>query len=148
MENDAQHRNGMEKVLQRTLFQIPYLPLWSLYLDHVKRLNNLTTDTSGGARSTIHQAYDLALQQVGLDKDSGKIWQDYIHFIKSGPGEAGKAGWLDQQKMDLLRKVYQRAVCIPTQSTTSIWKEYDGFERGLNKVTVSDGFRIRGLLLR
>ena len=137
MENEAQNRNAMEKVFQRTLLKIPYLPLWSLYLDHIRRINNLTTDTSGTARQTIHQAYDLALQQIGLDKESGQLWQDYINFIKSGPGNIGGSGWQDQQKMDLLRKVYQRAICNPTQATNALWKEYDGFERGLNKITVS-----------
>ena len=137
MEGEAQNRNGMEKIFQRTLLQIPYLPLWSLYLDHIRRLNNLTTDTSGNARNTIYQAYDLALQQIGLDKNSGQLWQDFIEFIKSGPGIAGGSGWQDQQKMDQLRKVYQRAICVPTQSTNLLWKEYDKFERGLNPTTVS-----------
>lgn len=116
--------------------QTPHLPLWSMYLDHIRRLNNLTTDTSGQARQTIHQAYDLALHQVGLDKESGKLWQDYVQFIKSGPGVIGGSNWQDQQKMDLLRKTYQRTICIPTQSTNLLWKEYDGFEMGLNKTTV------------
>lgn len=137
MENDSSNTHDMEKIFQRTLLQIPYLPLWSLYLDHIRRINNLTTDASGNARQTIYQAYDLALQQIGLDKDSGSLWQDYVQFIKSGPGNIGGSGWQDQQKMDLLRKVYQRAICVPTQSTNVLWKEYDGFERGLNKITVS-----------
>lgn len=106
-------------------------------MDHIRRLNNLTTDTSGNARNTIYQAYDLALQQIGLDRSSGQLWQDFIEFIKSGPGTAGGSGWQDQQKMDQLRKVYQRAICVPTQSTNLLWKEYDKFERGLNPSTVS-----------
>lgn len=136
MENEAQNRNAMEKIFQRTLMQTPFLPLWSLYLDHIRRINNLTTDTSGQARQTINQAYDLALKQIGLDKESGNLWQDYINFVKSWPGTIGGSSWQDQQKMDQLRKVYQRAICVPTQSTNALWKEYDNFERGLNKITV------------
>ena len=126
----------MDKILSRALPSNPYLPLWSMYLDHIRRHNNLTTDTSGQARQIIHQAYDVALAQVGLDKESGKLWQDYVNFIKSGPGTIGGSNWQDQQKMDLLRKVYQRAICIPHQFTNLLWKEYDGFEMGLNKMTV------------
>ena len=137
MENEAQNRHALDNVLGKSLMQVPYLPLWSLYLDHVRRHNNLTTDTSGTARQTINSAYDLALKQVGLDKDSGRMWQDYILFIKSGPGIIGGSNWQDQQKMDLLRKAYQRAICIPTQATNILWKEYDAFEMGLNKMTVS-----------
>lgn len=136
MENEAQNRMALEKIFQRTLLQIPHVPLWSMYLDHIRRHNNVTTDASGEARQIIHQAYDLALQHVGLDKDSGKLWQDYVQFIKSGPGNIGGSNWQDQQKMDLLRKIYQRAICVPTQSANLLWKEYDGFEMGLNKITV------------
>lgn len=136
MENEAQNRTALEKIFQRTLLQIPHIQLWSMYLDHIRRHNNVTTDASGEARKIIHQAYDLALQHVGLDKDSGKLWQDYVQFIKSGPGTIGGGNWQDQQKMDTLRKIYQRAICVPTQSTHILWKEYDTFEMGLNKITV------------
>ncbi|SLM36528.1 cfia complex component [Lasallia pustulata] len=135
MENDAQNRLLMEHIFNKTLLHIPNVHLWALYLGHVLRHNNLTTDTSGAARQIISQAYDLALQHIGIDKDSGNIWQDYVHFIRSGPGMIGGSNWQDQQKMDLLRKTYQRAICIPTQAVHMLWKEYDGFEMGLNKMT-------------
>lgn len=40
--------------------------------------------------------------------------------------------------MDNLRKVYQRAVCIPLNNVEALWKAYDAFESGLNKLTVSN----------
>lgn len=137
MENEAQNRNALEEIFHKTLLQIPNIQLWSMYLDHIRRHNNTTTDTSGAARQIIHQAYDLALQHVGLDKESGRLWQDYVQFIKSGPGHVGQSSWQDQQKMDLLRKTYQRAICVPTQSTNILWKEYDQFENSLSKATVN-----------
>ena len=103
----------------------------------MRRRNNLTSDTSGSARQVISQTYDFVLQNIGLDKDSGPLWQDYVQFLRSGPGQIGGTGWQDQQKMDSLRKAYQRAICIPTQALNALWKEYDAFEMGLNKVTVS-----------
>lgn len=136
MQNEAQNKNALEMIFNRILMQIPNIQLWSMYLDHIRRHNNITTDASGEARQIVYRALDLALQQIGLDKDSGRIWQDYVQFIKSGPGNIGGSNWQDQQKMDLLRKTYQRAICIPTQSTNTLWKEYDGFEMGLNKMTV------------
>lgn len=74
---------------------------------------------------------------MGMDKDSGNIWTDYVDFIRSGPGTVGGSGWQDQQKMDLLRKAYQKAICVPTQAVNTLWKEYDQFEMGLNKLTVN-----------
>lgn len=137
MESQNNDFFRLEQIFNRSLLTIPNIQLWSLYLDYIRRRNNLTTDTSGNARQIISQAYDFALQNIGIDKDSGRIWQDYVQFIRSGPGIIGGSNWQDQQKMDLLRKTYQRAICIPTQSVNTLWKEYDAFEMGLNKMTVS-----------
>ena len=136
MENELHNRLELETIFQRTLLQIPNLQLWSTYLDHVRRINDTITDASGDARQTITQAYELALNQVGLDKDSGHLWQDYIQFLKSRPGNIGGTTWQEQQKMDALRKAYHRAIKVPTQATTLLWKEYDQFEMNINKLTV------------
>ena len=136
LQNDDFYR--VEQIFNKTLLSIPNLQLWSIYLNYVRRRNNLTTDVSGNARQIVSQAYDFVLQNVGIDRDSGQIWQDYVNFIKSGPGTMGGSGWQDQQKMDSLRKAYQRAICVPTQAVNSLWKEYDQFEMSLNKMTVSE----------
>ncbi|KAK2873836.1 mRNA 3'-end-processing protein rna14 [Arthroderma sp. PD_2] len=135
MESENNELYKLEQIFTKCLLSIPNVQLWSLYLDYVRRRNNLTTDSSGDARRTISSAYDLALQHIGIDKDSGNIWVDYIQFLRSGPGNIGGSGWQDQQKMDLLRKAYQRAICVPTQAVNTLWKEYDQFEMGLNKLT-------------
>lgn len=125
-----------EQIFSGNLLNVPNVKLWSTYLDYVRRRNNISSDPTGSARQIVSQTYDFVLQTVGIDKDSGNIWQDYINFIKSGPGQVGGTTWQDQQKMDLLRKAYQRAVCVPTQTVQALWKEYDAFEMGLNKMTV------------
>ncbi|KAI9799008.1 MAG: hypothetical protein M1825_004904 [Sarcosagium campestre] len=130
----------LEQLFNKCLLTVPHIQLWSLYLDYVRRRNNLTTDPAGTARTTVSQAYDIVLQNVGLDKDSGRIWQDYIQFLRSGAGSIGGSSWQDQQKMDQLRRAYQRAICIPTSAVNAIWKEYDAFEMGLNKITVLSSF--------
>jgi cleavage stimulation factor subunit 3 len=127
----------VEQIFNKSLLNLPSLQLWSLYLDYLRRRNNLTMDTSGSARAILSQAYELVLKNVGIDKDSGRIWQDYVQFLRSGPGIVGGSNWQDQQKMDQLRKAYQRAICIPTAAVNTLWKEYDSFEMGLNKITVS-----------
>ena len=143
MENDAQNRNAVETIFNNTLMQIPNVQLWSAYIDHVRRHHNVTTDTSGSARGIVHQAYDLALSNIGIDKESGKLWQDYILFIKSGAGNVVGSSWQDKQKMDSLRKAYKSAICVPTQLVESLWREYNAFEMSIDKTTVirflSDG---------
>ncbi|KAI5297612.1 mRNA 3'-end-processing protein rna14, partial [Ascosphaera atra] len=125
----------LEQIFNRSLLNVPYVQLWGTYLDYVRRRNNLTNDTSGQARSIITSAYVFALQKIGIDKDSAQIWVDYIQFLRTAPGIIGGTTWQDQQKMDTLRKAYQRAVIVPMQALNTLWKEYDQFEMGLNKLT-------------
>ncbi|KAH7055493.1 hypothetical protein B0J12DRAFT_775839 [Macrophomina phaseolina] len=135
MELQANNFYGVERIFEQSLLQVPHVELWSTYLTYIRRRNNLTTDATGNARQTVSMAYDFVLQNVGMDKDAGQLWQDYIEFIESGPGNVGGSTWQDQQKMDLLRKAYQKAICVPTDAVTALWKQYDRFEMGLNKVT-------------
>ncbi|EED19907.1 CFIA complex component Rna14, putative [Talaromyces stipitatus ATCC 10500] len=135
MESENNELQRLEQIFNRTLLNIPNVQLWTVYLDYIRRRHPLTTDTSGQARRTITSAYDLALTHVGLDRDAASLWLDYVEFIKTGPGVVGGTNWQDQQKMDLLRKAYQRAICVPTHSLNTLWKEYDQFEMGLNKLT-------------
>jgi cleavage stimulation factor subunit 3 len=137
MEQDQDDFLRLENIFNMALLKNYNVQLWGIYLDYIRRRNNVMTDATGQARQTITQAYDFALNLIGNDKDSGSMWQDYINFIKSGPGNPGGNGWQDAQKMDILRKAYQRAITVPMQATTSLWKEYDSFEMGLNKMTVS-----------
>ena len=128
---------GVEQIFNKTLKKVPNLALWCTYLDHVRRYYNISLDKSGTTASQInHAAYEAVLDAVGIDKDSGKLWQDYIQFIKSGPGVVGQSDWQAQSKMDLLRKAYQRAICVPMQAVEAIWKDYSNFEMSLNKTTV------------
>jgi cleavage stimulation factor subunit 3 len=121
---------------------VPNVQLWTTYLNYIRRVNDLTNDATGNARTTVSQAYDFVLQNVGIDRDSGQIWQEYIQFLRSIPGQIGGTGWQDQQKMDTLRRAYQRAVGVPMSSVSSLWKEYDQYEMSLNKVTVSEIYYI------
>jgi len=137
MELELDDLPRLEAIFNMSLLKVQSIPLWTIYLDHVRRRNDIATDASGQGRQIVSQAYEFVVNQVGNDKDSGSLWHDYIAFVKSGPGNLGGSGWQDAQKMDLLRKAYQRAICAPMSAVTSLWKEYDNFEMGLNKLTVS-----------
>jgi cleavage stimulation factor subunit 3 len=123
-----------EAIFGKSLMGVPNVNLWTKYLDYIRRRNDLN-DSTGQARQTVSQAYDFVIDNIGLDKDSGNIWADYIQFLKLGPGTVGGSQWQDQQKMDQLRKAYQKAICVPIANVNALWKEYDQFEMGLNKLT-------------
>ncbi|KAF5541332.1 mRNA 3 end-processing RNA14 [Fusarium phyllophilum] len=124
-----------EQLFGRCLMTVPNVKLWTVYLNYIRRRNDLNNDPSGQARRTITQSYEFVIDNIGVDRDSGNIWQDYVQFVKNGPGQIGGTGWQDQQKMDQLRKVYQRAISVPMLTVNNLWKEYDQFEMGLNKMT-------------
>ncbi|RAL59998.1 hypothetical protein DID88_000624 [Monilinia fructigena] len=135
MELEYENFSAAEQIFGKSLLTVPNIQLWSVYLNYIRRMNDLNVDPSGSARATVSQAYDFVLANIGIDRDSGKIWQDYIQFIRSAPGSIGGSSWQDQQKMDQLRKVYQRAICVPMSNVNELWKQYDQFEMGLNKMT-------------
>ncbi|UKZ76340.1 mRNA 3'-end-processing protein rna14 [Trichoderma virens FT-333] len=126
-----------EQLFGRCLMTVPNVNLWTVYLNYIRRRNDLNNDPTGQARRTVTQSYEFVIDNIGVDRDSGNIWQDYVQFIKSGPGQIGGTGWQDQQKMDQLRKAYHRAITVPMSTVNNLWKEYDQFEMGLNKVTVA-----------
>lgn len=135
MELSFDNFREAESIFGRTLLSIPNVELWTAYLNYIRRRNDLS-DPTGQARQTVTQSYEFVLDNIGVDKQAGKIWQDYIQFLKGGPGQVGGGSWQDQQKMDVLRKAYQRAICIPVGNLHALWKEYDQFELGLNKTAV------------
>lgn len=96
----------------------------------------MTTGDTARSYKIISESFNFALDVVGMDKDAGPIWQEYINFIKTGPGIIGGTGWQDTQKMDALRAAYQKAISVPTSALAPLWKEYDGFETGLSKINV------------
>ncbi|KAI0165271.1 hypothetical protein GGR52DRAFT_558193 [Hypoxylon sp. FL1284] len=134
MELSLDNTREAETIFRNQLQAIPSIQLWTAYLNYVRRRNDLN-DTSGQARQIVSRTYDFVLSTIGQDRDAGSIWQDYIQFLKTGPGQVGGTGWQDQQKMDVLRKAYQRAIAIPMTNLNTLWKEYDQFEMGLNKMT-------------
>ncbi|KAL1899213.1 mRNA 3'-end-processing protein rna14 [Sporothrix stenoceras] len=134
MELELENFTAAEAIFNKSLTKVVNVPLWLVYLDYVRRRNNLT-DAGSEARTVVARAYEFVLDNVGIDRDSGGIWQDYVQFIRSGPGTIGGSGWQDQQKMDQLRKAFRRATSVPISNVNQLWKEYDQFEMGLNKIT-------------
>ncbi|KAJ4347650.1 mRNA 3'-end-processing protein rna14 [Ascochyta clinopodiicola] len=134
-ETELDELARVEQLFGRAVPKGAYVPVFSCYIDFVRRRFNLTNDATGKSRETIIMAYEFVLDQVGIDINAGKLWIDYIELQKTAPGVLGGTTWQDMQKMDTLRKLYQRAVSIPTGATLEIWRDYDRFEMGLNKVT-------------
>lgn len=82
-------------------------------------------------REKLAQAYDFALEKIGMDLHSFSIWSDYIQFLKSFEPIGSFA---ENQKITAIRKVYQKAVLTPIIGIEVLWKEYIQFEHNINPV--------------
>ncbi len=62
----------VENIFKRCLYNTSSVLLWKTYVNYIRRKNNLIT---GGeeARRVIFQAYEVAINKVGFDPESGSL---------------------------------------------------------------------------
>ncbi|KAF7794503.1 hypothetical protein EIP86_005637 [Pleurotus ostreatoroseus] len=107
----------------------PFVDLWKVYLSYVRKIT-----ANSAERDTVRKAYEFALNHIGQDKDSTEIWADYIQLLKAAQATTS---WDERQKIEAVRKAYQRAVQIPMDNVKRLWEEYQEFENNLNKITAN-----------
>ncbi|KAJ6636348.1 Protein suppressor of forked [Pseudolycoriella hygida] len=126
-EMKARNYERVEKLFQRSLVKILNIDLWKLYLTYVKETKaGLSTH-----KEKLAQAYDFALEKIGMDLHAFSIWNDYITFLKSVEATGSYA---ENQKITAVRKVYQKAVVTPIIGIEVLWKEYILFEQNINPI--------------
>lgn len=135
VELDNSEFERVEQLFTRSLTTVPDVSLWTMYLGYIQRMNNVGSGDEQ-ARSTVIRAFEFALDNVGVDFESGGLWMAFISFIKSR-ASPGSASWEEQQTMDLLRKTYRRATSVPMKKDDleRLWSEYNAFENNLNRAT-------------
>ena len=78
------------------------IDLWKTYLLYVKE----TKATLPTYKEKMAQAYDFALDRMGLDIQSHAIWSDYIKFLR---GVDAQGNFAENQKITAIRKVELQA---------------------------------------
>ncbi|GLG95529.1 Protein suppressor of forked [Gryllus bimaculatus] len=86
---------------------------------------------NGYNREKMAQAYDFALEKIGMDIQSYSIWNDYVNFLKAVEAVGSYA---ENQKISAVRKVYQRGVVNPMVNIEQLWKDYMSFEQNINPI--------------
>jgi len=125
-------------IFTRCLRNTMSVDLWKMYLAYTRRVNPLPPFTAeensprDQTRRVLEQAYEFSLKYIGWDRESSPIWQDYLQLLRE---REVRGTWQEGQKMDQLRRVFQRAVMIPLNQVEAIWREYDAYETSLNKIT-------------
>ncbi|CCK73447.1 cleavage polyadenylation factor subunit RNA14 NDAI_0G04620 [Naumovozyma dairenensis CBS 421] len=108
------------------------LSLWLTYLDYVRRKNNIIT---GGqeARSIVIKAFELVLEKcANWEPQSSQFWLDYLLFLENWK-PFNK--WEEQQKIDMLRKLYKRMLVVPFDQLEKMWNKYTQWEQDVNSLT-------------
>ena len=94
------------------------IDLWKTYLLYVKE----TKSTLPTYKEKMAQAYDFALDRMGLDIQSHGIWSDYIKFLR---GVEAQGGFAENQKITAIRKVELQA----GRHDKSVWV-FSGLPKG------------------
>ncbi|KAF6206292.1 hypothetical protein GE061_017522 [Apolygus lucorum] len=129
IEQEMKGRNfeRVEKLFQRCLIKVLNIKLWKLYLAYVKE----TKAALPTFKEKMAQAYDFALEKIGMDIQSFSIWNDYVTFLK---GVEAVGSYAENQKITAVRKVYQRGVVNPMMKIENLWKDYMAYEQGINPI--------------
>lgn len=126
-EMKARNFEKVEKLFQRCLMKVLNIDLWKLYLAYVKE----TKSALPTYKEKMAQAYDFALEKIGMDIQSYSIWNDYVNFLKAVEAVGSYA---ENQKISAVRKVYQRGVVNPMVNIEQLWKDYMSFEQNINPI--------------
>ncbi|XP_063217787.1 protein suppressor of forked [Bacillus rossius redtenbacheri] len=126
-EMKTRHFEKVEKLFQRCLMKVLNIELWKLYLTYVKETKSILPSY----KEKMAQAYDFALEKIGMDIQSYSIWNDYVNFLK---GVEAIGSYAENQKISAVRKVYQRGVINPMVNIEQFWKDYMNFEQNINPI--------------
>ena len=117
----------MEKLFQRSLIKVLSIELWKTYLAYVRE----TKSSLPTYKEKMAQAYDFALDKMGMDISSFGIWHDYVKFLKNVEAVGSYA---ENQKITAIRKVYQKGIVNPMVGIENLWKDYVAFEQSINSL--------------
>lgn len=123
----------VEQLFSKCLPITEDVDLFRLYVSYVRRTNDVITGGEN-ARGIVIQAFEFAVNKVGIDINSGSLWNDYLNFLKNW---TPVASWEQQQKVDLIRRVYKRLLTIPTEKIEQEWSTYTKWENEINSSTAS-----------
>lgn len=125
----------VEAIFKTCLMRSTSIDLWRFYITYLRRRNPIDTSNPDRARETrgvIQRAFEFSLQHIGIDREAGSIWRDYISFLREAEG---RAAYEAQQINDVLRRTFQRAVVIPLNVVEELWADYNAWENAMNKMT-------------
>eukprot|EP00064_Thunnus_orientalis_P005307 superscaffoldBa00000512_g5321 len=117
----AKNYDKVEKLFQRCLMKVLHIDLWKCYLSYVRE----TKGKLPSYKEKMAQAYDFALDKIGMEIMSYQIWVDYINFLK---GVEAVGSYAENQRITAVRRVYQRGCVNPMINIEQLWRDYSKYE--------------------
>ncbi|XP_075693890.1 cleavage stimulation factor subunit 3 isoform X2 [Rhinoderma darwinii] len=121
----AKNYDKVEKLFQRCLMKVLHIDLWKCYVSYVRE----TKGKLPSYKEKMAQAYDFALDKIGMEIMSYQIWVDYINFLK---GVEAVGSYAENQRITAVRRVYQRGCVNPMINIEQLWRDYNKYEEGIN----------------
>ncbi|KAL1557973.1 Cleavage stimulation factor subunit 77 [Salvia divinorum] len=116
-----------KQVFSRCLLNCLQVPLWRCYIRFIKKVN----DKKGiEGQEETKKAFEFMLNYVGSDIASGPVWMEYVAYLKSLPAQTTLE---ESQRMTTIRKIYQRAIVMPTHHVEQLWRDYENFENSVSR---------------
>ncbi|KAI2653880.1 Cleavage stimulation factor subunit 3 [Labeo rohita] len=116
---------SLAQLFQRCLMKVLHIDLWKCYLSYVRE----TKGKLPSYKEKMAQAYDFALDKIGMEIMSYQIWVDYINFLK---GVEAVGSYAENQRITAVRRVYQRGCVNPMINIEQLWRDYSKYEEGIN----------------
>uniref|UniRef100_A0ACB8G3E7 Cleavage stimulation factor subunit 3 n=1 Tax=Sphaerodactylus townsendi TaxID=933632 RepID=A0ACB8G3E7_9SAUR len=101
--------------------KVLHIDLWKCYLSYVRE----TKGKLPSYKEKMAQAYDFALDKIGMEIMSYQIWVDYINFLK---GVEAVGSYAENQRITAVRRVYQRGCVNPMINIEQLWRDYNKYE--------------------
>ena len=135
--NGTRDDEHVKFIFSRCLLACPSAELWRSYTHFVLKTHDDGLTAAGA--TAVKACYEYTVEHVGEDIASGPLWLDYVGFLKAAaPAHVAPAGLKPDQaesgRMTELRRVYQKALTVPTHSLDAIVREYEAFENSVSKV--------------
>ncbi|MEQ2167086.1 Cleavage stimulation factor subunit 3 [Goodea atripinnis] len=127
-EIKAKNYDKVEKLFQRCLMKVLHIDLWKCYLAYVRE----TKGKLPSYKEKMAQAYDFALDKIGMEIMSYQIWVDYINFLK---GVEAVGSYAENQRITAVRRVYQRGCVNPMINIEQLWRDYSKYEEASDTIT-------------
>lgn len=120
-------------VFEKCLSKCRNVPLWLSYLKMKKKMTKRggkddvpDTPAQTANRKEFESDFEKAIENVGYAVDADEVWRDYVNFIREWPDATNVE---KDRRRAALRKLYQRALCVPMDCLDVMWKEYEHLEK-------------------